>query len=47
MNDSGALGLPGIHIAPNIQGAPDVYEIENLAADPDGHIEAAMRAIAP
>lgn len=39
--------LPGVHAAPNIQSAPDLYEIENIAADPDGRIEAAMRAIAP
>jgi SAM-dependent methyltransferase len=39
--------LPGVHVAPNIQGAPDVYEIENRAADPEGRIEAAMEAIAP
>ncbi|HEX8036850.1 MAG TPA: class I SAM-dependent methyltransferase [Ktedonobacterales bacterium] len=39
--------LPGVHAAPNIQSAPDLYEIENIAVDPDGHIEAAMQAIAP
>jgi ubiquinone/menaquinone biosynthesis C-methylase UbiE len=39
--------LPGVHRAPNIQEAPDVYELENRAVDPDGHIEAAMQAIAP
>jgi SAM-dependent methyltransferase len=39
--------LPGVHAAPNIQTAPDVYEIENLAADPDGLIEQAMWAISP
>lgn len=39
--------LPGVHPAPNIQSDPDVYEIENLAVDPDGLIEAAMQAIAP
>lgn len=38
--------LPGVHPAPNIQTGPDVYEIENLAADPEHRIEAAMRAIA-
>lgn len=31
--------------APNISGDPDLYEIENLAADPDGVVEAAMRRI--
>lgn len=39
--------LPGVHVAPNIQRAPDLYEIENIAVDPDGRIEAAMREIAP
>jgi len=39
--------LPGVHAAPNIQDAPDIYEIENRATDPDGRIEAAMRRIAP
>ena len=38
--------LPGIHRAPNIQTAPDIYEIENRATDPDGLIESAMRQIA-
>lgn len=38
--------LPGVHRAPNIQEAPDVYEIENLAVDPEQRIEAAMHAIA-
>jgi SAM-dependent methyltransferase len=41
------FALPGVHAAPNIQGAPEVYEIENEAADPDGLIEAAMAAIQP
>ncbi len=39
--------LPGVHLAPNIQHAPDIYEIENQAADPDGLIERAMLTIAP
>ena len=39
--------LPGVHPAPNIQAAPEVYEIENAAIDPDGLIEAAMWRIAP
>ena len=39
--------LPGVHAAPNIQKAPDTYEIENCAADPDHLIEAAMATIAP
>jgi len=39
--------LPGVHAAPNIQTAPDVYEIENRAADPDGLLEQAMWHVAP
>lgn len=39
--------LTGVHPAPNIQSAPDVYEIENLAADPDHRIESAMWSLAP
>jgi ubiquinone/menaquinone biosynthesis C-methylase UbiE len=39
--------LSGVHAAPNIQTAPDVYEIENIAADPDGLIEQTMWQIAP
>jgi SAM-dependent methyltransferase len=31
--------------SPNIWNAPRVYELENLAADPDGSIEQAMRAV--
>jgi ubiquinone/menaquinone biosynthesis C-methylase UbiE len=38
--------LPGIHPSPNIQTAPELYELENRAADPDQHIEQAMRAVA-
>jgi SAM-dependent methyltransferase len=47
MSDISWVDLPGVHTAPNIQGAPDIYEIENRAADPEGRIEAAMKAIAP
>ena len=39
--------LPGVHRAPNIQNAPDIYEIENQAADPEGRIEACIATIAP
>lgn len=35
--------LPGVHAAPNIQGDARLYEIENEALDPDGHITAAMK----
>ena len=38
--------LPGIHASPNIQTAPDLYEVENQAADPDQLVEQAMQAIA-
>jgi len=38
--------LPGVHPSPNIQNNPDIYEIENRAADPDGLIEATMKTIA-
>ena len=39
--------LPGVHPSANIQGDPDLYEIENRAADPKGRIEQAMWQIAP
>ena len=39
--------MPGVHLAPNIQGSPDIYEIENNAVDPEQRIEAAMQAILP
>jgi ubiquinone/menaquinone biosynthesis C-methylase UbiE len=39
--------LPGVHLSPNIQGDPDLYEVENQAVDPEQLIEAAMRAICP
>ena len=32
--------------APNIGGHPDVYELENAALDPDGHVLSAMREMA-
>lgn len=38
--------LPGLHASPNIQTSPELYEVENRAADPDQHIEHAMQAIA-
>lgn len=40
------LDLPGIHPSPNIQTAPDLYEMENHAADPNQHIERTMQSIA-
>ncbi|MFT5679492.1 MAG: SAM-dependent methyltransferase [Myxococcota bacterium] len=39
--------LPGVHIAPNIQDDPGLYEIENRALDPDGLLLAAMADLAP
>lgn len=37
--------LRGIHRAPNIQTAPEIYEIENRATDPDGLLADAMRSV--
>ena len=37
---------PGIRPSPNIWHHPETYELENLAADPDGRIPAAMRSVA-
>jgi SAM-dependent methyltransferase len=39
--------FPDWRFAPNIGGHPDVYEIENRGLDPDGHVLAAMRRLAP
>jgi SAM-dependent methyltransferase len=39
--------FPDWRFAPNIGGHPDIYEIENRALDPDGHVLAAMRSLAP
>lgn len=38
--------LEGVHTAPNIQSNSDLYELENRALDPGGHLLATMRAIA-
>ena len=38
---------PGVVPSPNIWNSPDVYEVENLGVDPDGVLEAAMRAVRP
>lgn len=40
------LEFPGVHMAPNIQGDAELYEIENKAADPDQLIEQAMWRLA-
>jgi SAM-dependent methyltransferase len=39
--------FPDWRFAPNIGGHPGIYEIENRALDPDGHVLAAMRNLAP
>jgi SAM-dependent methyltransferase len=39
--------FPDWVFAPNIGGHPDIYEIENQAIDPGGHVLAAMRRLAP
>ena len=39
--------FPDWRFAPNAGGRPDVYEIENRALDPSGHLLAAMRGLAP
>ena len=39
--------FPDWRFAPNQGGNPDVYEIENRGIDPDGHVLAAMRRLAP
>ena len=38
---------PGVVPSPNIWNHPEIYEIENAGVDPDGVIEAAMRALKP
>jgi SAM-dependent methyltransferase len=39
--------ISGAVPSPNIWNSPQVYELENQAVDPDGVLEAAMRAIRP
>lgn len=39
--------FPDFKPAPNQGGRPDVYELENQAMDPDGHVLDAMRSLAP
>jgi SAM-dependent methyltransferase len=39
--------FPDWLFAPNIGAHPDIYEIENRALDPGGHVLAAMRNLAP
>ena len=47
LSDEDSRKLPGVHASPNIQRGPEIYEIENEAADPDGLVERAMAAVAP
>lgn len=42
-----AAELPDFKHAPNQGGNVELYEVENRALDPDGHVLAAMRARAP
>ncbi|MCI2238890.1 class I SAM-dependent methyltransferase [Paenibacillus sp. TRM 82003] len=37
--------LPGVVPSPNVWDSPDVYELENLAVDRGGVLEAAMRSV--
>jgi len=39
--------FPDWVFAPNIGEHPDIYEIENRGIDPEGHVLAAMRRLAP
>src|SRR3984885_4616355 len=47
MTTVGAAELPDFKPAPNQGGNTELYEAENRALDPDGHVLAAMRARAP
>ncbi len=47
MTTVNAARLPDFRPAPNQGGNIELYEVENQAADPDGHVLAAMRARAP
>src|ERR1700722_15400448 len=47
MTTVGAAELPDFKPAPNQGGNIELYEAENRALDPDGHVLAAMRARAP
>jgi SAM-dependent methyltransferase len=48
MNRQGSAGtLPDFRPAPNQGGNTGLYEVENRALDPEGHVLSAMRARAP
>jgi SAM-dependent methyltransferase len=47
MTTAGTAELPDFRPAPNQGGNVELYEVENQALDPDGHVLAAMRARAP
>jgi SAM-dependent methyltransferase len=47
MTTVSAARLPDFKHAPNQGGNIELYEVENRALDPDGHLLAAMRARAP
>lgn len=47
MTAVGLPGLPDFTPAPNQGGSPTLYELENQALDPEGHVLAAMRERAP
>jgi ubiquinone/menaquinone biosynthesis C-methylase UbiE len=42
-----SAAFPDWRFAPNIAGHPGIYEIENQALDPGGHVLAAMHRLAP
>jgi SAM-dependent methyltransferase len=47
MSTENLTTLPDFRPSPNQGGNIDLYEVENRAFDPDGHVLAAMRARAP
>ncbi|HEX6527056.1 MAG TPA: class I SAM-dependent methyltransferase [Streptosporangiaceae bacterium] len=47
MTTVSAAELPDFRPSPNQGGNIELYEVENRALDPDGHVLAAMRALAP
>ena len=47
MTNVSAARLPDFKAAPNQGGHVELYEVENRALDPEGHVLAAMRVRAP